>query len=339
MNSGWLHLSDNDKITIFEQTAIQTGLPVQAIEKDWWVTTVLEALFLLPFATHLSFKGGTSLSKCWHLIERFSEDIDIAIDREFLGFGGVLSKTQISDKLRRASCSFVRNEMKDMVKEQLSSMGLDNSQFSVLVNETPVSTTDPEIIEVHYKSLFALDPYIQNRVLIELSGRSMSEPIETVEIKTMVAAAYPNMSFADKGFLVRAVSSKRTFLEKAFLLHEEFHKTGALVRVERMSRHLYDLEKFMKTPIVGDALSDPFLYTSIMEHRQIFIGLKDFDYTSLKPDTIDFVPPFPIQKKWEEDYVKLQNAMIYGESLPFKDLIKRIKELNEQFKNIRWPVN
>ena len=73
---------------VLTQAANKTGLPVQAVEKDLWVTAVLRAIFCLSYANHLSFKGGTSLSKCWSLINRFSEDIDIAIDREFLGFGG-----------------------------------------------------------------------------------------------------------------------------------------------------------------------------------------------------------------------------------------------------------
>jgi predicted nucleotidyltransferase component of viral defense system len=86
-----------------------SGLDPQIIEKDWWVTAVLRAVFSLPYSESLSFKGGTSLSKCWKLIERFSEDVDIAVSREYLGFSGDLSKTQISDKLRRAACSFVYN--------------------------------------------------------------------------------------------------------------------------------------------------------------------------------------------------------------------------------------
>lgn len=97
--------------SIFNNVAIATGLPPVSIEKDWWVTQVLKALYSLPYSHHTSFKGGTSLSKCWGLIERFSEDIDLGLDREFLGFEGELSKTQISDKLRRAACSFVRETM------------------------------------------------------------------------------------------------------------------------------------------------------------------------------------------------------------------------------------
>ena len=96
---------------IIQNVAIASQLDAQSVEKDWWVTQVLKAIFSLPYAEHLSFKGGTSLSKCWHLIERFSEDVDIAVSREYLGFLGELSRTQVSDKLRRAACSFVREKM------------------------------------------------------------------------------------------------------------------------------------------------------------------------------------------------------------------------------------
>ena len=107
----WLELTPEEQVRYIKTVGTQFQLPYASIEKDWWVTMVLKALFSMPFANHLSFKGGTSLSKCWNLIERFSEDVDITIDRVFLGFPGELSKTQISDKLRRASCSFVRNTM------------------------------------------------------------------------------------------------------------------------------------------------------------------------------------------------------------------------------------
>ena len=94
-----------------ETLSLNYGMPEQIIEKDWWVSAVMRALFALPYANQMSFKGGTSLSKCWGLIDRFSEDIDIAVAREFPGYGGELSRTQISDKLRRASCYFVRERL------------------------------------------------------------------------------------------------------------------------------------------------------------------------------------------------------------------------------------
>ncbi len=108
----FIDLSKEDRVDILDRVSSELNIRQrEVIEKDWWVTAVLRAMFGLPYADHLSFKGGTSLSKCWHLIDRFSEDIDIAIDREYLGFSGTLSKTQISDKLRRAACAFVRETM------------------------------------------------------------------------------------------------------------------------------------------------------------------------------------------------------------------------------------
>lgn len=332
--NNWLSISKERRITIIEDLSKKVGLSSVAIEKDWWVTMVLKAVFSSPFANHLSFKGGTSLSKCWNLIERFSEDVDIAIDREFLGFVGELSKTQISDKLRRASCSFVRETMKEEVDKQLSELGIDKSLFEVKVNITPITTTDPEIIEVHYQSIISDTSYVQNRVLIEVSGRSMSEPIEQIGINSMISQGFPNATFAEKSFIIRVVSPKRTFLEKACLLHEEFSKSPTDVRSDRMSRHIYDLEKLMDTEIAKEAMSDIELYKSVIEHRKKFIGLKGFDYSTLLPKTISFVPPNEVIPKWKEDYASMRANMIYGESLPFDKLIERIADLNKQFRKI-----
>ena len=104
--NGWLKLSKKRRIEILEQVNNRLGLPIQAVEKDWWVTMVLKAVFSSRFSEHFVFKGGTSLSKAYHLIDRFSEDIDLAIDRKFLGFDGDLSATQIK-KLRKASGTFI----------------------------------------------------------------------------------------------------------------------------------------------------------------------------------------------------------------------------------------
>ena len=332
----WLKLSIDDRKKVIEQISIQIKLLPQAIEKDWWVTMVLKALFLLPYANYLSFKGGTSLSKCWNLIERFSEDVDIGIDREFLGFSGELTKTQISDKLRRASCSFVRNMMINELEDQLLHLGIDKSLFALNVNITRVTTTDPEIIEVNYQSIFPQMEYVQNRVLVEVSGRSMSEPLEEVEINSMISQAFPDAQFSDRSFLIKAVSPKRTFIEKACLLHEEFANEYSEIRVDRMSRHIYDLERLMDSKVASESLNDTELYKSVIEHRKKFMGLRGFDYMTLLPQTISFIPPKAVLASWKEDYVKMQSSMIYGDSLPFDQLIKRIEVLNERFRNVSF---
>lgn len=126
----FIDLSKEDRTDVLDRVSTELNIRQrEVIEKDWWVTAVLRAMYSLPYAQHLSFKGGTSLSKCWHLVDRFSEDIDITIDREYLGFSGTLSKTQISDKLRRATCSFVRETMQHDIAEQLHKNGIAKTSF------------------------------------------------------------------------------------------------------------------------------------------------------------------------------------------------------------------
>ena len=334
--NNFIKLPKQTRINAFTEAATRKALPSAAVEKDWWVTSVLHALFSLPYAEYLSFKGGTSLSKCYNLIERFSEDIDIAVNREKFGFTGRLSKTQIKDKLRRAACKFVREELRVDVKNQLEINGISTDLFSVNVNITPVTTTDPEIIEVVYQSLFDDNDYIKPIVKIEVSGRSMNEPLQAVKLQSIVDEIFPNTPVMEKPFEVQAVAPQRTFIEKICLLHEEFAKTQELTRTERMSRHLYDLVQIMDTPVADEALADKDLYGSIVEHRHIFIGLRSFDYATLAPKMINIVPPDNIIALWKADYETMQKAMIYGKSLPFDKLLDKIKRLNERINQLEW---
>lgn len=316
--------------------ALKTELPPSSIEKDWWVTQVLKALHTLPYAEHIAFKGGTSLSKCWNLIARFSEDIDIALSREFLGFGGELSKTQISDKLRRAACSFVRGKMQYDVKEALLAHGIRQDVFSVDVVITPVTTVDPEVITVTYQSLYDVSPYIKNTVKLEISGRSMVEPVEKKFINAAIDAHFPNAPFAEEPFEVNAVIPERTFLEKVFLLHEEFHKD--VVRVERMSRHVYDLAMMMDSErkIADRAVNNEELYRTVLEHRRKFIGLKGFNYDELYTDTLCIVPDNEIAERWQEDYKFMGEHMIYGPVPSFKELVEKMTLLNDKIRQLHY---
>ena len=316
--------------------ALKTELPPSSIEKDWWVTQVLKALHTLPYAEHIAFKGGTSLSKCWNLIARFSEDIDIALSREFLGFGGELSKTQISDKLRRAACSFVRGKMQYDVKEALLALGIRQDVFSVDVVITPVTTVDAEVITVTYQSLYDVSPYIKNTVKLEISGRSMVDPVEKKYINAAIDAHFPNAPFAEEPFEVNAVIPERTFLEKVFLLHEEFHKD--VVRVERMSRHVYDLAMMMDSErkIADRAVNNEELYRTVLEHRRKFIGLKGFNYDELYTDTLCIVPGNEIAERWQEDYKFMGEHMIYGPVPSFEELVEKMTLLNNKIRQLHY---
>ena len=308
----------------------RADIPEQVIEKDWWVSAVLRALFCLPSAPATSFKGGTSLSKCWNLISRFSEDIDIAITREYLGYSGVLSKTQVSDKLRRAACSFVRDKLQYQLRDKMIDQGVREEAFRIEVRITPITTTDPEIIYIHYKSVFEKLPYIKTCVKVEVSGRSMNEPLEMIKLSSMLEGEYPQSPFVEDGFDVAVVKPERTFIEKICLLHEEFSKSSENIRVDRMSRHLYDVALISGTPIAERALNDKNLFDAVVEHRRKFIGLKGFDYSTLAPKTLNIIPPQQVMPLWRADYEKMQRDMIYGQAPSFDEIIKTITELNRR---------
>ncbi len=206
--------------------------------------------------------------------------------------------------------------------------GINPDLFEVSVDITPVTTTDPEIILVNYKSVLPTSEYIRHAVKIEVSGRSMHEPVVEHNIRSMIDSAFPETPFAEDAFKVWAVIPQRTFLEKMFLLHEEFAKPTEEIRAERMSRHMYDLERMMRTPIAKEALQDTELYNAVIEHRRKFIGLRGFDYSTLQPDKLNILPPTPeIEQLWREDYRRMRDTMIYGESVEFDELIKMMRVL------------
>jgi hypothetical protein len=329
--NNWLKISEKERIEFFDKLQITTGLPNVSIEKDWWVTMTLRALFACECDDHIVFKGGTSLSKAWNLIERFSEDIDIAIDRKFFGFEGELKKKQINN-LRRASCSYIKDKLITELNQRFQENGIEG--YSLFIEETQDTTKDPSIIEVHFDSLYA-SSYIRDKVMIEIGARSLIEPSENVRLRSILAENYPGADFADTYFDVPTVIPQRTFLEKAFLLHEEFQKPAEKIRVDRMSRHIYDLEKMMDTQFAIDAINNTDLYLAIVEHRKTLTAMKEVDYSTHIPERISFIPPDSIIESWKRDYEVMRGNMIYGKSLSFNKLIERIKELNERFRKIR----
>ncbi|GAB3343881.1 nucleotidyl transferase AbiEii/AbiGii toxin family protein [Marivirga atlantica] len=325
----WFSLTEQQRKNIFNQVSIQTGLPAIAVEKDWWVTLVLRTVFSLSVAEHLVFKGGTSLSKGWDLIERFSEDIDLALDRRFLGFEGDLSKTQVK-KLRKVSCGFISGDFMKAVEARLKE--LDIPDVTLSVQDFNDFDTDPLVIELNYKALTDQSAYIQPRVLIEIGSRSLMEPFEERDIQSLVGKQYSEQSFADRPIAIPTVLPKRTFLEKIFLLHEEFQKPAEHIRVDRLSRHLYDLEKLMDTDHGKEAIVDDELYNSIIAHRKKFNIVRGIEYKNHRKDNVNFIPPEEILKDWEKDYQTMQESMIYGETLSFDKLIKRLEKLRERLR-------
>ena len=335
MNTNWLTLSKERRIEILNQATELTGLPSVAIEKDWWVTLTLNASFSLPYSQNIVFKGGTSLSKGWNLIERFSEDIDLAIDRKFFGFEGDISKTQIKN-LRKQSCEFISTAfLADLTQKLTDWKAID--ECKLIAQPIEDSDKDPQVIEIHYNSVIDTSEYLPQRVLIEVSSRSLMEPIEEIKINSILSENFPQQGFASTPFAIPTVLPQRTFLEKIFLLHEEFSQETKKIRIDRLSRHLYDLEKLMDTEHGTNALKNTELYMNIVSHREKFNPLRGLDYANHITSKISIIPLEGVLKDYERDYEAMSSFMIYGEALKFDQLLKRILELQTRINGITQP--
>ena len=168
----WLKTPTSTKQNAYIQIAEQTGMSAFAVEKDWWVSRTLEIIFQMEIAQHLVFKGGTSLSKAWKLINRFSEDIDLAIDREFFeGYKGEISKTKIT-KLRKEAGIYTTGTFFEELQKEFKAKGFDALEYKVI--DTGESDQDPRIIEIYYPNVI-IQPteYVLPRVQIEISCRSL----------------------------------------------------------------------------------------------------------------------------------------------------------------------
>lgn len=329
----FLKLSDSQKKSIYESIANKVGLPAQVVEKDFWVTSVLQTVFALPVARHLIFKGGTSLSKGWKLIERFSEDIDLAVDPVFLGKPeGDLTKKQIK-KLRKASSLFILEELTPMICEELERQGLDSF---ITVDAQPNGEGDntypePRQIYLHYKSIFdkALT-YLRPDVVLEVSARSLLEPTEPIQIKSILGENLPVMPLTNS-VIYTAIPAK-TFLEKVFLLHELFSIPGHGMIAERKSRHLYDLYVMMDKDFARNAVTDDFLWESIRHHREIYTSVRGIDYTPDARKRLQLIPRKDILDTWSSDYEAMKESMIYGKKPTFEELLKGMSKLQKMFR-------
>lgn len=333
MRNDYFSLNAAQQRLVIEQTAAKLNLPVQAIEKDLWVTAILQVLFTLPCARDLVFKGGTSISKVWNAINRFSEDIDLAIDRSLFDLDGELTKKQVK-KLRKESSMFVREELFGQLCEAIASTPLYGlCEIEAQPDGVGDSTyPEPRIIYVKYASLFSdkID-YILPVVKIEAGARSLLEPTLNVAIKSLVDVALPSITTSLVDVEVRTAVAEKTFLEKCFLLHELFSR-GVAVSANRRSRHLYDLHMMMRKGIDKRAVSDDELWNTIHHHRSTLTSISGVDYTPDIRSRIVLTPPAECVEDWKSDYQAMQGSMIYNNPPSFEELLQSMAELEMAFK-------
>ena len=326
-------LSDADKRTIFTTAGEREGLPAYAIEKDWWVVQTIRIIFQMDVGKHLLFKGGTSLSKAWGLINRFSEDIDLALNREFLEFDtGLISKTQVR-KLRTKSFEYITSAFYEDLKTAFAETEFHNVTFDY--ENLGNGDQDPVSILVQYPALIDHPEYIKPRVKVEIGSRSLKDPYSDRSFKSIVSRQFQGKTYADSEITIPCINPERTYLEKLFLLHEEFQKPEKKIRVDRLSRHLYDLYQISHSEYKKSA-HNPALISEIIAHRERFNGMKGVNYKTHFPPNLNPIPPDKYINAWKADYKKMQNEMIPGNSPSFDELITKIKADVSEFNELKF---
>ena len=330
----FLQLPEERRRTFIAQTATETGMTEKAVEKDWWVTLVLRAIFTLPMAEHFVFKGGTSLSKGWGLIQRLSEDIDIALAPEAFDREYKLTPTHSYVKtLKREGTEYTSTVIADALQARLLEMSVPDTMFSLSVALIPPTRpdTDPQTILVHYTSFYPSNRYIEDSVKVEFGVRALKEPFADVSIMSEIGRHIQVTSYTEQPFTVRAVVPVKTLIEKLLLLHEKFtgKEPDQIKIAERQSRHLADIVRLKQKGIHEEILADTTLFEAIVVHRRHYVRLRGVNYDEMRIATLLIVPPPPAEAKFREDYAVMLEEMIYGEAPDFDTILAELSELKQ----------
>ena len=333
-----LQLSQRQRIELFEQTAQQIGIQAVIVEKDFWVCWTLQELFRLPqMGEHLIFKGGTSLSKVFKIIERFSEDIDISIDRGFLGFGGPnepeaggsnKERQRRIEALKTTCQQKIASELQPALTLAIKSKVQSKEEWSLRTDE---EDADKQTLLFEYPSSFAPDAvgYIRQVVKIEMGARADHWPHEAKSVTPYVAEQFPQ-GFKAGSCPVKVLSAERTFWEKATILHAEFHRPTDKAMPERFSRHYCDFHELIRKGVAKSATAKLELLARVAEHKTLFFKSSWAKYGEAAKGQLRIVPPEHRLKALRDDYANMQQ-MFFGKPPSFEQIINLLREWESEF--------
>ncbi len=323
-------------LSLAEQAELLYGLaPVlgrraEILEKDIWLCLVLGLLFSLPCRKPMAFKGGTSLSKVYQAVERFSEDIDVTVDYRSLvddvpdlATLGSNQRRRLSDLLKAALAEHVNGELVPALREALA-QALPGREIGIEVS------ADAEKLWLYYPSAVDnTDAYLRPNVLIEFGGRNATLPQERLTIVPDVATYVPELAFPSAEVVV--LSPMRTFWEKATLIHVECHRPQMRAGGERLSRHWYDLARLADHEVGRRAVPDIELLRDVLNIKETFYRSGHSHYDRCAAGGLRLVPEAALLGALREDYQAMLAAqMFYGETLPFERIIERLAALEQQ---------
>ena len=329
-------LSPNERQIFMAEAEAALGIPFSIIEKDFWVVWTLERLFSLDeLKTHLTFKGGTSLSKVFGVIDRFSEDIDVSIEKDFLGFNkdNDPEKAESKKKQRAAiealssSCStYVQNKMLSDLKKNITECLGTEDGWQLFVDP---KDSDGQTLLFEYPNITPRSGYIQQSVKIEMGARSEHWPVSEHKIQSYVKEALKD-KVTEAAVYVRVLDAERTFWEKATILHQYAHLPDDKSLPPRISRHFYDFFRLLTSPIKDKALMERSLLERVAIHKSIYFASGWASYGTASKGTLKLMPPARVLDELEKDY-DLMTPMFFRDQPDWRLILKTIEEFERMF--------
>jgi hypothetical protein len=321
-------LSPAERRELFAETAARKRMTPAIVEKDFWVCWTLGRLFAHPELSRLlMFKGGTSLSKVFGLIERFSEDIDLILDwRVVIGEDDPLAERSatkqetLNKTIAAKAVDYIGGELLAMV-----------SQVVDPVCRCELAADDLYAINVIYPAAFS-DVYLRPEVRLEIGPLAAWMPYDHYRIRPYAAEAFPQL-FKQADCAVQAIRAERTFWEKATILHHEANRPESSPQPLRYSRHYYDLAMMAAAPVKDAALADLALLEDVVAFKQRFYRRPWAHYDLAMPGTFRLIPPMHVLSAIEKDYAQMRN-MIFGRYPDFGEIMGTLRNLEVEINEL-----
>jgi hypothetical protein len=335
--SRFTDLPSGERAVYVRETAARLNITQQIVEKDFWVCWTLKLLFSRPeFAPHVVFKGGTSLSKVFKVIGRFSEDIDLSIGLPLLGYDDSFltadtSPTQMRRHIERveAKCAaFVKNEFRVTLENTIrDELGQRSGGGNWLEYQVEGATKSPVLV-FRYPAVIPPEAgasYIEQSVKMELGSLTDQRPVGRHRIAPLIAEIVAEGDFEDFSGEVVALEVERTFWEKATILHAEFHRPETQALKDRMARHYADFADLWKHPAGVPARAQFDLLARVVAFKSRYYPSKWARYDLARPGTLRLCPPATRKPELAEDYRRMA-VMYFQEPLSFLEILTTLQQ-------------
>jgi hypothetical protein len=321
-------LQQKDHRELFSRTAREIGIHEAIIEKDFWVCWVLDALFSsAQWSDKMIFKGGTSLSKAFHIINRFSEDIDLILDWRLLGVTSDEPWEKRSNTSQDKFCKDINNKAAAyLAGEFVPSFAMELEKK--IGHDIPVRA-DGEVVTIEYPKVFSLD-YLRPVIVLEIGPLAEWVPHDSFEITSYAAEKFPDF-FTHKSARVVTILAERTFWEKATILHSVASQPGI---PPRYSRHYYDLAQLAQSGTKKIALGKFDLLHEVVVFKQRFYRSTKAQYEKAVPGSFRLLPAAPLFKDLRDDYEKTKE-MIFGTPPAFESIVETLRALESEINSLR----